>query len=50
MILKIGKIVLILSYLVGLHIQLCGVVCFWGGHDLSWTSTYLLYGFFLYTC
>jgi len=35
MILKIGEIVLILSYLVGLHIQLCDVVCFWGGHDLS---------------
>jgi len=37
---------LILSYLVGLHIQLCSVVCFWGGHDLSWIHYILVVWFF----
>ena len=35
MIRKIVRIVLILSYLVGLIIQLAGVLCFWGERDLS---------------
>jgi len=48
MILKIGKIVLILSYLVGFHIQLCGVVCFWGGCDLSWTKYILVWFFYVF--
>ena len=46
MILKIVKIVLVPSYLVGLNIHLPGVLCFWREHDFSLTQ-YIL--FFLFS-
>jgi len=42
MIRKIVRIVLILSYLVGLNIQLAGVLCCWGKQDLAWTQKLLI--------
>jgi hypothetical protein len=42
MIRKIVRIVLILSYLVGLNIQLAGVLCCWGKQDLAWAQKLLV--------
>jgi hypothetical protein len=36
------KNVLILSYLVGLNVQLAGVLCFWGEHDFCYSQWVLV--------